>query len=366
MILTKARILSHGIDEGVYFIRIADNKIKTISKEMIVPLEGEEIIDIEGNYLTPGLIDCHTHLGLKTDSAGVFYADHNERSNLITPEVRAIDAINPQDITFVEARSAGITACGSGPGSANLIAGQYACIKTFGDTIDDILVNPYIAMKAALGENPKRVHNLTRMGLISKLREFLRLSKEYNLDKEAKYDHQLEAMKPIMNKEIPLKIHVHRADDIVSAIRVVEEFDLLYTLDHVTCGADILDYIHTKKRNLIVGPSLGARGKMELKGKGFENLVKLAKDQDISIITDAPVIPLQYLPICVGLAISKGLPFKKGLEAVTINPARMMGVEKRIGSIEEGKDADLVVWKEKPFITIQDPILVMIDGKIIS
>ena len=366
MILTKARILSHGIDEGIYFIRIADNKIKTISKKMIVPLEGEEVIDIEGNYLTPGLIDCHTHLGLKTDSAGVFYADHNERSNLITPEVRAIDAINPQDITFVEARSAGITACGSGSGSANLIAGQYACIKTFGDTIDDILVNPYIAMKAALGENPKRVHNLTRMGLISKLREFLRLSKEYNLDEEAKYDHQLEAMKPVMNKEIPLKIHVHRADDIVSAIRVMEEFDLLYTLDHVTCGADILDYIHRKKRNLIVGPSLGARGKMELKGKGFENLVKLAKDQDISIITDAPVIPLQYLPICVGLAISKGLPFEKGLEAVTINPARMMGVDKRIGSIEEGKDADLVVWKDKPFTTIQDPVLVMIDGKVID
>ncbi|MCK5779875.1 MAG: amidohydrolase family protein, partial [Psychrilyobacter sp.] len=201
---------------------------------------------------------------------------------------------------------------------------------------------------------------------ISKLREFLRQANVYNNDEDAKYDEKLEAMRKVMNREVPLKIHAHRGDDIVSAIRVVEEFDLLYTLDHVTCGVDVLDYIHSKKRNLILGPSLGSRGKMEIKGKGFDNVVKLAVGQDISIITDAPVIPLQYLPITVGLAISKGLPYRKGLEAVTINPARMMGVEGRVGSIEIGKDADLVVWEDKPFITIQDPKLVMIDGKIIE
>jgi imidazolonepropionase-like amidohydrolase len=221
-------------------------------------------------------------------------------------------------------------------------------------------------MKVALGENPKRVHSLTRMGIISKLREFLRKSKEYNLDTESKYDPKLEAMKPVMNKEVPLKIHAHRGDDIVSAIRLVEEFDILYTLDHVTCGADVLEYVHSKKRNLILGPSLGSRGKMELKGKGFENIVKLAKGQDVAIITDSPVIPLQYLPICVGLALSKGMEYEKGLEAVTINPARMMGVDDRMGSIEVGKDADLVVWDEKPFITIQDPKIVIINGKIIN
>jgi len=366
LILKNARVLSYGIEEGIYSIQIANGKIKKISKDMIKPQEGEEEVNLEGKYITPGLIDCHTHLGLKTDSAGAFYADHNEKSNVITPEVRAIDAINPQDRTFEEARLAGVTACGSGPGSANLIGGQFACIKTIGSTIDDAVINPYIAMKVALGENPKRVHNFTRMGLISKLREFLRKAKEYNLDKDAKYDSQLEVMKPVMNREIPLKFHVHRGDDIVSAIKVAEEFDLLYTLDHVTCGVDVLDYINLKKRNLIVGPSLGSRGKMELAGKGFENVVKIAEKQDISIITDAPVIPLQYLPICVGLAISKGLPFEKGLESVTINPARIMGVEDRMGSVEEGKDADLVIWKEKPFTTIQDPTFVMINGEFIK
>ena len=366
MILKNAKILSYGVEEGIYSIKIKEGKILEITSDDLIGEKDEKIINLEGNYVTPGLIDAHTHLGLKTDSAGAFYADHNEKSNLITPEVRAIDAINPQDRTFEEARLAGVTTCASGPGSANLIGGQYACIKTLGDTIDDIVINPYIAMKVALGENPKRVHNLTRMGLISKLREFLRQANVYNNDEDAKYDEKLEAMKKVMNREVPLKIHAHRGDDIVSAIRVVEEFDLLYTLDHVTCGVDVLDYIHSKKRNLILGPSLGSRGKMEIKGKGFDNVVKLAVGQDISIITDAPVIPLQYLPITVGLAISKGLPYRKGLEAVTINPARMMGVEGRVGSIEIGKDADLVVWEDKPFITIQDPKLVMIDGKIIE
>ncbi len=366
MILESVKILSFGVEEGIYNIRINGKIIEKVTPQKIYPKEGEKLINFNGKYLTPGLIDAHTHLGMKTDSAGEFYADHNEKSSLITPEVRGIDGINPQDITFEEARNAGVTMCGSGPGSANLIGGQYACIKTIGETIEDILVNPYVGMKVALGENPKRVHNMTRMGLISKLREFIRESKAYVEDKNAKYNYQFEAMRPVINKEVPIKIHAHRGDDIVAGIRVMEEFNLDYTLDHVTCGVDVLNYIHKKKRHLVIGPSLGARGKMELRGKGFENLVKLAKGQDISILTDAPVIPLQYLSICVGLAISKGLEYRKALESVTINPARIMKVDKIVGSIEVGKDADLVIWEDKPFVTIQDPIMVIIDGKIVK
>lgn len=364
MLLKNARILSYGVEEDNYDILIKNGKIVEISKN--IELEDGEVIELDGKYITPGLIDAHTHLGLKENGLGEFYSDHNEKKSIISPHLRAIDGINPQDITFEEARNAGITCCGSGPGSLNVIGGQYACIKTYGKVIDEMILDPYFAMKVALGENPKKAYDTTRMGIAATLRDFLLECKNY-LKNSEKYDKKYEAMLPVIKKEKALKIHAHRADDIATAIRICEELDVKYTLDHVTCGADILEYLKTKKDiPLLLGPSLGARGKMELLGKGFENVVKLAEGRDVCLITDAPVIPLQYLPICAGLAISKGMPYLKALEAITINPARVMGVDKRVGSIEVGKDADIVVWKERPLITIQDPEYVIINGKIIS
>ncbi len=368
MIIKNARILSSGVEDGVYHIKVREGKIEAIVEagNSVAIEDGEKCIDAGGAYVTPGLVDAHTHLGMVSDSAGSFHEDDNEPNSLISSHLRAIDGINPHDVTFKEAREAGITACASGPGSANLVGGQYACIKTYGRVVEDIVIDPYIGMKVALGENPKKRYDMTRMGIAGNLREFLRKSREYADGRSSEYDEKYEAMIPVMRGEKPLKIHVHRGDDIVTAIRIAEEFGVRYTLDHVTCGVDVLNYLRKKDVPLLLGPSLGSRGKSELKGKGFKNVVKLSQGRDVCIITDAPVIPLQYLPICAGLAISKGMDYRKALEAVTINPARVMGVEERIGSIEEGKDADMVIWREKPFVTIQDPLYVIVDGRIIE
>lgn len=363
MILKNANILSYGIKEGIYDVLIKNGKIEEISEN--IDIKDEEIIDAKKMYVTPGLIDAHTHLGLKADSLGAFYADHNEKKSIISSHLRAIDGINPQDRNFREAREAGITTCGTGPGSMNVVGGQYACIKTYGKIVDKMILEPYFAMKVALGENPKKNYETTRMGIASTLREFIIEAKNY-CEKKEKYDKKLEPMIPIIKREKFLKIHAHQANDIVTAIRICEEFNLKYSLDHVTGGAEIIEYLNTKKEiPLLLGPSLGPRGKVELAGKSFENVVKLAENRDVCIITDAPVIPLQYLPICVGLAISKGMPFNRALESVTINPAKVMGVDNRVGSLEKGKDADIVIWENKPFVSIQDPKLVMINGEIV-
>lgn len=365
MLLKNVKILSPNVEEGLYDILIKNGKIEKVNS--FIEANDEEIIDLTGKYATPGLIDAHTHLGLKANALGEFYNDHNEKQSILSPHLRAIDAINPLDVTFKEACAAGITCCGSGPGSLNVVGGQYACIKTYGSTvIDELILNPYFGMKVALGENPKKAYNTTRMGIASTLREFLLSCFEYYSQSHT-YDKKMEAMIPVITKKIPLKIHVHRADDIVTAIRICEEMDVNFTLDHVTCGADILDYLRTKPHiPLLLGPSLGSRGKVELIGKSFENVVKLAEGRDVCLITDAPVIPLQYLPICVGLAISKGMPYRRALEAVTINPAKIMAVDNRIGSIETGKDADIVIWENPPFTYIQDPVHVIVNGEIID
>lgn len=366
MIIKNARILSFGIEEGIYDILIGE-KILEISKGIEIPVE-EKVIDVNGMYVTPGLIDAHTHLGLKSDSLGEFYSEHNEKNSKISPHLRAIDAINPQDITFREALNAGITSCASGPGSANIIGGQFACIKTYGNVIDKMIVDPYIAMKASLGENPKKNYETTRMGIASDLREFLLECKSYMDNFVGKeYDKKYFPMLPIMRGEKPLKIHAHSANDIVTAIRIAEEIGIKFTLEHVTCGVEILNFLKSKKEiPLLLGPSLGARSKKELSGKSFENVVKLSEGRDVCLITDAPVIPLQYLPICAGIAISKGMDYLKAFESITINPAKVMGLENRIGSLAEGKDADIIVWKEKPLITIQDPIYVIVNGKVVK
>lgn len=350
-------------DGIIVHITKADEKIKE---------EVCEIIDAKGAYVTPGLIDAHTHLGMKGDSQGFEGTDHNERNDPITPEVRAIDGINPQDITFKEALEAGITTVGTGPGSANVVCGQYACIKTFGSSIDKMILKFPMAMKIAFGENAKTNYNgknrtpVTRMGIASLLRELLRETVEYKNTPNRKFNAKLEAMLPVINKEIPLKAHAHRADDILTAIRIAKEFNVDLTLEHCTAITDILEEIAQENYPLMVGPTFGARTKIELKEKSFKNVAKLSNfGKDFAIITDAPVIPLEHLPLCAGLAIDSGMDEWKALQAITINPATYMGVEKRVGSIEVGKDADIVVWKRKPMTSVTSPSMVILDGKIL-
>lgn len=245
-----------------------------------------------------------------------------------------------------------------------MVGGQYACIKTAGKIIDDMVLDPYFAMKCALGENPKKGYETTRMGIAATLRNFLFQAKAYAEDPNHRFDMKLEPMVPVIRGEKALKIHCHEGIDIVTAVRICDEFHLKFTLDHVTCGTDVLEFLRKRPEiPLLLGPSLGHRSKVELHGKGFENVVKLAEGRDVCLITDAPVIPLQYLPLCAGLAIAKGMPYERALEAVTINPAKVMGVEDRVGNLAAGKDADLVIWKDKPFVVIQDPVAVFINGE---
>jgi imidazolonepropionase-like amidohydrolase len=331
----------------------------------------------------PGIIDAHCHLGMWEDGMGFEGADGNEMTNPITPQMRAIDAINPMDRSFKEAYENGVTCVCTGPGSANVIGGSFAIIKTKGKRIDTMLVKETAAMKIAFGENPKRVYDskdkmpMTRMGTAGLLRETLYKAKDYldakekqsenksNGDKkeDLKFDFQMESLLPVMRKEIPLKAHAHRADDIFTAIRIAKEFGLKLTLDHCTEGHLIADELSAEGYPAIVGPTLSERSKIELRELTFETPAILAKaGVKIALMTDHPVIPVHYLPICAALAVKSGLDMDVALKAITINPAEILGVDDRVGSIKEGKDADIVVFDRHPLDILAKTQSVIING----
>lgn len=329
----------------------------------MAPLDAE-IIDAEGRLVTPGFIDAHCHLGMWEDGIGFEGSDGNEMVDPVTPHLRAIDGINPMDITFKEAYEGGVTCVATGPGSANVVGGQFAAIKTFGDRIDDMIIKEPLAMKIAFGENPKRVYNsqkkspMTRMAIAAILRETLMKAKRYveklekakdDPSKTPEYDMKMEAMAKIIRKEIPLKAHAHRADDIFTSIRIAKEFDLDITLDHCTEGHLIADYLAKEGKPALVGPTLSDRSKFELKNLTFDTPRVLNEaGVKVAIITDSPVIPLQYLPVCAGLAVRAGLDEIEAFKAITINPAEILGIQDRVGSIEQGKDADIVIFEGNP------------------
>ena len=354
-------------------------KIVAIGEIVDAPA-GCEVIDAAGKLVCPGFIDAHTHIGLHEEAVRWEGADYNEMSNPVTPEMRAIDAINPLDEAFDTALRGGVTTAVTGPGSANVIGGTFCALKLHGDNVDDMVIRDTVAMKIAMGENPKGCYGqngkklpITRMGVAALLRGTLAKAKKYAADveaaekegKPAPFDFQMEAMLPVIRREIPLKAHAHRADDILTVLRICREFDVDVTLDHVTEGHLIVDKLVDAAKPVLVGPSFGSKTKFELKEKSFATPGILHKaGLEVCIITDAPVIPLNYLPLCAGLAVREGLDEDAAWRAITINPAKVAGIADRVGSLEVGKDADFALWYGDPLRDIQArTVQVFVDGE---
>lgn len=351
-------------------------KIVSVGKTVKAPKDAE-VIDAGGRLVTPGCVEAHCHIGLDNEGMGWEGHDYNEIVEPVTPQLRAIDSINPQDEAFGLAIRGGVTTAVTGPGSANVIGGTFAAIKLCGKRVDDMIVKEPVAMKCAFGENPKRCYsNLkkspqTRMATAALLRETLFKARRYMQDKEngkdPAFDMKLEAMIPVLKGEIPLKAHAHRADDILTSIRIANEFGVKITLDHCTDGALIADELAKEGKPAFVGPTLGGKSKIELQNKSFDTPHVLHDaGVSIAIITDAPVIPLQYLPMCAGLAAKAGLDIEEAWRAITINSATLTGIGDRVGSLEKGKDADVVIWDGNPLTDIGSASWkTIVDGKIV-
>ena len=339
------------------------------------PAGDAQVIDASGLSVYPGFVEAHCHLGVDGYGIGFEGDDVNERGDVVAAHLRGLDAINPMDPTFRQAVEAGVTCVATGPGSANVLGGTFLALKTVGIRVDHMVVKDPIAMKCAFGENPKRCYreegNCTRMTTAAKLRELLFKTRRYRDDKLAgknpPFDMKLEAMLPVINGEIPLKCHAHRADDILTAVRIAKEFGVKATLDHCTDGELISDELAKEGLPVFVGPTLGSKSKAELRHKSFTTPGALYHaGLTVSIITDAPVIPLEKLPMCAGLAANAGLPMEEAWRAITINPARSLGIDSRVGSLEPGKDADLVLWTADPLTTIgAEAYCTIVDGKVV-
>ena len=363
MICIKNGTLHTAVSKDTFIadILIDGGKIVKIGKDLSA--EGAEVIDATGLQVYPGFVEAHCHIGL--DGYGIGYEghDYNELNDPVTPQVQAIDGINPFDPCMKMAAKAGVTCFATGPGSSNSIGGTFAAIKPVGTRVDNMIVKFPVAMKCAFGENPKRCYQKqgisSRMTNAAKIREALNKAKVYKAKIEAAgddasklpaYDQKSEALIPVLNHEIPLKAHAHQANDIFTAIRIAKEFGVGLTLEHVTEGHMIVDELAKENLPLAVGPTFGHASKFELQNKTWETPGVLAKAGcHVSIITDAPVTPLHYLPLCAGLAIKAGMDEYDALRAVTINPAEHIGIADRVGSLEEGKDADVVIVDGCPF-----------------
>lgn len=356
-------------------ILIDAGKIQEIGINLSTP-DGCNVMDATGLHIYPGFVEAHCHTGLDGTAIGYEGHDYNELNDPVTPQLRAVDGINPLDPAFKEAALAGVTCIATGPGSSNAIGGSFAVIKTVGRRADDMIVKAPAAMKCAFGENPKRCYKdhgiSSRMTNAALIRQVLNKALQYQAKKEAAgddaskmpaYDDKCEALLPVLNHEIPLKAHAHQANDFFTALRIAKEFGLDITLEHVTEGHLVADILAQEKVPLAVGPSFGHASKFELQNKSWTTPDVLTKAGcRVSIITDAPVTPLHYLPLCAGLAHKAGLSENDALLAITLNPARHLGVDDRVGTLEEGKDADLVITDGSPLSMETKVHAVYIDG----
>lgn len=357
-------------------ILVEDGKIAAIGENLAVSAQ-DTVVDAKGLFVYPGFVEAHGHIGLDGYGIGYEGMDYNELNDIISPQMRGIDGVKPMDAAFPKAAAAGVTCVCVGPGSANVLGGTFTTIKTVGRRVDDMVVRDGVAMKCAFGENPKRVYrdkkDSSRMTTAALMRETLFKAKEYMQKKGAAHDDsskmpafdiKLEALIPVLKREIPLKAHAHASEDIFTALRIAKEFDLKITLEHVTEGHLIVEELAKENVPLAVGPTLTSASKFELRNKSWTTPGLLAKAGcQVSIITDSPVIPQEYLPLCAGLAVQAGMEPFAALQAITINAAKHAGIADRVGSLEVGKDADLVITDGCPFEVSTNVKHVFIEGK---
>ncbi len=374
--LIKIGIIHDAIHETPYQadLLLRNGKIAAIGE---LSDSGEPILDASGLHIYPGFVDAHSHLGLEGDGVGYEGTDYNEHNDIVSPHLRGIDGFKPMQPAILAAARAGVTCVCTGPGSANVLGGTFVAVKTVGRRADDMVVKEPVAMKCAFGENPKRCYrdkgDSSRMTTAAKLREMLFKAREYmekkdaagdDLSKRPGFDMKMEALLPVLRREIPLKAHAHAREDIFTALRIAREFNVKITLEHVTEGHLIAEELAGENVPVAIGPSLTSASKFELRNKTFDTPGILSKaGLQVSIITDHDVIPEEYLPLCAGLAIKHGMDPFAALQAITINPARHGGIEDRVGSIEVGKDADLVLCENSPFEVDPKIHAVFINGR---
>ena len=362
------------------FVAFEEGKITAVGSMEALPAGAfGEVLDAQGGHILPGFVDAHCHLGLFGNALGFEADDGNEATDPCTPQLRALDAINPQDRCFQEARLGGVTCVLTGPGSANPIAGQSAVLKTTGRWVDEMVLKAPACMKFALGENPKAVYNerketpITRMATAALIREQLSRALEYR-DKQDKaqedqgedmpdFDAKLEALSAVASGDLPAPFHAHRADDIATAVRLSREFGLSYVIVHGTEGHLVADLLAREGVPVITGPCLTDRSKPELAGQTLENPARLSRaGVKVAICTDHPETPIQHLPLCAAMAVRYGMDEEEALAAITRNAAEIAGVGRRVGTLSPGKDADIVVTNAHPFDWRSQIRAVFIDG----
>ena len=377
--IIKNAVIHDAIHEEPYFGDILVRNGKLASVGIVAETDGE-VLDASGLHAWPGFIDAHSHIGLDAygGPTGNTY-DFNEMNDICCPELRGLDSYYAMDAAIPMALAGGVTTVAAGPGSANVLGGTFFAVKMVGKTVEEAMIRPSVAMKCAFGENPKRCYKdksiSARMTTAAKLRQMLFEANDYMLRKEyagddvsklPKFDMKMEALIPVLKREIPLKAHAHRSDDIMTAIRIAKEFGLRLTLEHCTEGHLIVDELKAANVPVAVGPGLSSPSKLELLNLSWTTPGILASAGiQVSIITDAPVVPQQYLPLCAGEAVKAGMDPFLALQAITINPARHIGVEDRVGSLEEGKDADIVLADGNPLVSDTSIKYVIVDGKIL-
>jgi len=374
----KLLTITHGIQNGTVLI---DGEGKIVAVGQVEIPDGTKVIDGKGKVVAPGFIDAHGHAGVYEEGLGFEGSDGNEMVDPVTPHLRALDAINPHEEGILDALKSGVTAMCVLPGSANVIGGQGVVVHLHGNTVEEMIIEEVGGLKIAFGENPKRVYSgqkkspSTRMATAALLRENLvkatnymaKLEKaEEDPDKTVERDLKMEVLVRALKREIPVRAHAHRADDIMTALRIAKEFNLDISIEHCTEGHKIIKQLKEAGVWAIVGPTISNRSKVELQELSFDTLKILYEGGiPLAITMDHPVVPVGYMPTAAAYAVKAGLPYEEALKAMTINPAKILGIADRYGSIEEGKMADLVLWSGDP-LDIQSKVeKVLIHGEVV-
>ncbi|WP_160686281.1 amidohydrolase [Clostridium sp. C2-6-12] len=358
-------------------IIIEEGKIKDIGENLSTKFQGSKHIDLKERFVFPGFIDCHTHLGIIEECTGKIGADNNETSEPVTPHLNGIDGINPFDVSFKDALRSGITCVMSGPGSNNVVGGRNIAIKTCGTIIDKMIVKNPVGFKISLGENPITTYGVkdkcpvTRMGIAALIRELFMRTEDYIDRKEnnklQERDIRLEAVIPLIKGEIPLRVHAHRADDIVTAVRIAEEFKIeKMVIEHGTEAHLIKEYLKEKNISVAYGPLLTPRIKMELKARNYKSIVELIEaGVKTALITDHPYNSIDCLRTIAAIAIAQGLSFREAIKTITENPAEILNCQGQIGKLAIGYDADVVVYDNNPLDINTKVLYTFVDGEIV-